>query len=759
MTIESPIATRLASLHRELAAVDPVMIPQAIADAAAELLDAATLVLAANGTTVEPLAAASDRPTAAAYLENTRRLTLPSLGTLGRVLATGQSFLVSGLAPSDLDAEPPDFAELLLEFGATSIVLVALGWPPEGVKELDTQVNPKPAGALALFRLEDQPGFDEVDVAIAEDLARAASASFHATASARHHAVRRGHAQNVYVADLLDALPLEAAVISQTGQLRATNRRWDEYATAAEFDGAGSTVGTPYLEMLVEAAVRHRSAGHLHAGISDVLAGNLPSFSTDYDSAGGNISRSYSLTVMPLGKARDGALITRTDVTMRKALERQLAQRATHDSLTGLPNRMLLQERLSHAVVRASRSGSLVAVLFCDLDQFKFVNDTLGHDVGDKVLIAVADRLRHACRATDSITRFGGDEFVVVAEDLTDLAGANAVAATLLDSLRNPFTIDEHELYFGVSIGVALAEGSSSMGQNAAAILLREADTAMYEAKRAGRNRVVVFRAELHEAAERALRLSTSLRAAMSQDQLTLEFQPQFDCSTGALLAAEAILRWNHPDLGRLPADEFLVEAEESGAIIELGLWTITAACAQAAVWASAAPPGFSIGVNLTLRQLTHPDLVDHIQAAVADNVIDARCLTLEISESALADDPHRMANTLGRLHATGVRLAIDNFGTGYSSLSYLQAFPVDELKVDRTFVVVLGENPRASAMVSGISGLAKALGFRLVADGVGNATQLKAVQAAGCDSYQGTAEPESAETFGVRLGRTPQSV
>jgi len=369
------------------------------------------------------------------------------------------------------------------------------------------------------------------------------------------------------------------------------------------------------------------------------------------------------------------------------------------------------------------------------------------------VLIAVADRLRLACRATDSITRFGGDEFVVVAEDLNDVSGANSVAATLLDSLRNPFTIDDQELYFGVSIGVAVAQGSPSLGSNSAAILLREADTAMYEAKRAGRNRVVVFRAELQQAAERALRLSTSLRAAMSQDQLTLEFQPQFDARTGVLLGAEALLRWEHPELGHIPADEFLAEAEESGTIIELGLWTIEAACAQAAAWVGHVSTGFSIGVNLTARQLTHPDLVDQVGEAIQSHGIAPHLLTLEIPEGALADDPHRMAGTLARLHALGVRLAIDNFGTGYSSLSYLQAFPVDELKVDRTFVVVLGENPRAAAMVSGISGLAKALGFRLVAEGVESEAQLAAVQSAGCDSYQGLGEPESATEFGVRLG------
>ncbi len=751
MPNDSPMTARLAQLGQALAGIDGADVPQAIADAAAEFFDASALVLAATGSTVEPLAAASRRPTAAAFLESTRRLTLPGRGsgTLGRVLATGEPFLVAELTPGDLNSEPPAVAEMLLEFGATSIVLVPLGL--FGTPSPDT--SSAGIGVLSLFRVGDQPGFDEVDLVIAGDLARAVSERFSSATAARHHETRRTNAQDVHIADVLDALPMEAAIVSASGQLRATNRKWDEYSTSAEFDGATTRTGTQYLEVLAAAAASHRGAGQILVGLSDVLNGDQSTFSTDYEPAGGSTSRNYSLTVMPLGNPVDGALITRTDITLRKSLERQLAQRATHDALTGLPNRLLLQERLSHAVLRAARSASLVAVLFCDLDQFKFVNDTLGHDVGDKVLIAVADRLRGACRATDGITRFGGDEFVVVAEDLTDISGAHAVAAMLLDSLRNPFEIDGHELYFGVSIGVAVTAGTADIQHDAAAVLLREADTAMYEAKRAGRNRVVVFRTELHEAVERALRVSTSLRAAMAQNQLQLEFQPKFDCATGLLTGAEAQLRWQHPDLGRLPADEFLIEAEESGAIIDLGAWELAAACDQVREWAAHLGENFSIGVNLTPRQLSHPDLIDVVTTAIKESGIEARRLTLEIPESALGDDPLRMASTLGRLHELGIRLAIDNFGTGYSSLSYLQAFPIDELKVDRSFVVVLGESPRASAMVSGISGLAKAMGFQLIADGIDTEAQLVAVRAAGCDGYQGITEPETAAVFAARLG------
>lgn len=738
---ESPMAARLAELARELGDVRATLVPQLLADRAAALLDASTLVASAAAGELEPLAAASDDPAAAAHLEHARLTSLPALGTVGRVLASGESELVVSLDGITLDAEPPAVANLLQELGATSVIVCPLGG--HGPDE-------RTIGLLALFRLAGQVPFDEVDHGIADALARAARRAFRAAADARHRDSRSEAAPEVYVSDLLDAVPLEAAVIGPDGTLRATNRRWDEYATAAEFDGAASGVGTAYLELLAGAARRHRGAGLLLSGIADVLKGDLPSFSTDYETAGGHLTRSYSMTVMPLGEAGEGAVITRTDVTMRKALERQLAQRATHDALTGLPNRMLLRERLSHAVVRAARAGSLVAVLFCDLDQFKFVNDTLGHDVGDRVLIAVAERLRAACRSTDSITRFGGDEFVVVAEDLKDIAGANAIAATLLDCLRNPFDIDDQELYFGVSIGVAVTEGLSTAGADAAAILLREADTAMYEAKRAGRNRVVVFRTELREAAERALRLTTSIRAAMTQDQFELRFRPQYDCHSGLLTGAESELFWNHPDLGLLPGSDFVVEAEESGVLADLGKWVVEAAAARLAEWEPELPESFSIGVNLAPRLVALPDLAEVVEAAVAK--LRPGRLTLEIPESALSDDPQRMSRTLARLRQTGVRLAIDNFGTGYSSLSYLQAFPVDELKVDRTFVVVVGDNHRASAMVSGISALARALGFRLVADGVESESQLTAVRAAGADAYQLAGDAEPAGTFLVRL-------
>ena len=500
--------------------------------------------------------------------------------------------------------------------------------------------------------------------------------------------------------------------------------------------------------MLRTASRNRPPAREALAGLEGVLGGRLSQFSMDYDASVEGDERFYGLSIAPLADRSGGAIVKHMDITWRKTLERQLSHRATHDALTGLPNRLLLHDRLTQALVRARRSARLVAVMFVDLDQFKAVNDTLGHAAGDQVLVAVSRRLVRACRASDSVTRFGGDEFVLVVEDVDSLDNVRRIAQRVIDSMTTPIVVDGCELYFGASIGVAVTGGETTAAASQVEGLLRDADTAMYRAKEAGRNTFVVFDPDMRARVANRLSLTTDLRHAIARDELRLLFQPQFDCADDAVMGAEALVRWAHPERGVVPPGEFIEAAEESGVIVEIGAWVLDEACRQAAAWQLLAPRGFAVHVNLSPRQLADANVVPLVRHTLARHGLAAERLGLEITEGALMDDPEAAARTLEQLGDLGVQISVDDFGTGYSSLAYLQRFPVDALKIDRFFVSRIAEDAKTAALVRGIVGLADALGLGTVAEGVETAEQQRALRELGCRGYQGylRARPGAAE-------------
>ncbi len=540
---------------------------------------------------------------------------------------------------------------------------------------------------------------------------------------------------------VIDALPGQLAIVDDHGRVVATNLGWEERChetsqpTGAWVD-AGP--GNDFVTLLRSASRTQPQAREALAGIEGVLAGRLTQFGMDYEAAAVGEERSYTMNVVPLRSGTAGIVVTHTDITWRKTLERQLSHRATHDALTGLPNRLLLGDRLTQALVRSRRSGRLVAVMFVDLDQFKAVNDTLGHAAGDQVLVAVSRRLMRACRASDSVTRFGGDEFVLVVEDVDSLDNVHRIAQRILDSMTTPIVVDGSELYFGASIGVAVSAGDAPSPDVHVEGLLRDADTAMYRAKEAGRNTFVVFDPDMRERVAARLALTTTLRHAVSRNELRLHFQPQFSCSGDDVVGAEALVRWQHPDRGMVPPLEFIEAAEESGIIVEIGAWVLDEACRQAAVWQGLADDGFTVHVNLSPRQLADANVVPLVRHTLARHGVAAHRLGLEITEGALMDDPEAAARTLEELHALGVQIAVDDFGTGYSSLAYLQRFPVNALKIDRFFVSRVLQETKTAALVRGIVGLADALGLATIAEGVETEEQRRAVEDLGCGSFQG---------------------
>jgi diguanylate cyclase (GGDEF)-like protein/PAS domain S-box-containing protein len=433
---------------------------------------------------------------------------------------------------------------------------------------------------------------------------------------------------------------------------------------------------------------------------------------------------------------RPASLILAHDVTERHALQERLAYQAFHDDLTGLPNRALLRDRIEHALASGCRDGSRVAVLFLDLDGFKVVNDSLGHAAGDELLAAVAARLQTCVRPGDSVARLGGDEFAVLLVEDRDDRAADVVASRALEAFRAPFDLDGRQVVVSASIGIA----TGSPVDATADTLLRDADAAMYAAKWSGSARAQRFEPSMHARALERLELSGDLRLALGRDELVVHYQPVVDLGTGEVEGIEALIRWDHPTRGLVPPISFVPLAEELGLIIPIGRWVLETACRQAARWIETGvlAPGVAVCVNVSARQLHDDALVQHVADALAVSGLDPASLVLEITETALVQDVEVASVRLAALKALGVRVAIDDFGAGYSSLDYLRRFPVDVLKIDKSFVDGVATGEQGRALVQAIVDLGTSLRLLLVAEGIEEEDQLAELQATGCTSGQG---------------------
>jgi len=438
------------------------------------------------------------------------------------------------------------------------------------------------------------------------------------------------------------------------------------------------------------------------------------------------------------------------DITARKHAEARLVYLANYDTLTDLPNRTLLAERLHRAIEEAEHNERLAAVLFIDLDRFKVINDTLGHDTGDELLKVVAARLASAVRPGDTVARYGGDEFVIVLANVAHVDDVTRVVDKVLGQLGPAITVGGRELFVTPSVGVTLYPLDDQRGE----ALLRNADTAMFQAKELGGNCYQFYTEELNARAQRRLALETSLRYALERNELILHYQPQVDVRTGVILGAEALLRWQHPDWGLVPPSEFISLAEETGLILPIGEWVLNEACQTARTWEEAGHRDLYVAVNLSGRQLTQSKLPEIIERALSEQGRERVRLEVEITESLLMQDLEQTAETLKALADLGVSISMDDFGTGYSSLSYLKRLPIDVLKIDKSFVRDITTDPNDAAIVQAIIAMAHSLGTRVMAEGVETAEQHAFLRRHQCDGMQGQyfSQPLNAEAFATLL-------
>lgn len=564
---------------------------------------------------------------------------------------------------------------------------------------------------------------------------RAAEERGRSTGDARFRALV-GHAADIV--SIVDARGVPSYI--SPGVERVLGYRPDEMLplgliTFAHPDDAGLVLG-------LFAAVQHRS-GH-----SDAAVVRFRHRDGSY--------RHLDATVTNLldNTAVRGIVVNARDVTEQAAAVRALEQQALHDALTGLPNRVLFRDRLAHALDRAHRQPAQVAILFLDLDNFKVVNDSLGHPAGDALLLATARRLEECLRHGDTVARFGGDEFIVLLEDVRNVEEALGLARRLLVCVEGPVSILGREVQTTASIGVALHQG----GDQGADDLLRDADTAMYRAKAAGRDRIAVFEPWMNVEALARLELEEELRRAISQQELRVVYQPIVELATGRVDRFEALVRWQHPARGLLLPDAFIPLAEETGLVLPLGQWVLAEACQQLRQWRAWFPdrPTLGLSVNLSVRQVQDPTLAELVGDVLSTTGLQAEDLQLEITESAVMPDQRVARTILRRLRDQGIRLALDDFGTGYSSLNYLRGFPTDVLKIARSFVTGMVREPRDAAIVAAIIDLGHALGMIVTAEGVRTKAQTQQLLAMGCDLGQGYdfARPLGAEAVPTFLAR-----
>ena len=484
------------------------------------------------------------------------------------------------------------------------------------------------------------------------------------------------------------------------------------------------------LSRLFDRGDRHLSGLEVAIPTSDGPFGILAAYRRD--------SRDFSREDSNFLKAIATALGTAIG---RHRVEERLSHVAQFDSITGLPNRRLFQDRLLQAMARARRRKSAIALIFLDLDGFKEINDTLGHKAGDRLLRVVGARLKHSLREGDTVARLGGDEFTVILEDLHDRDEATAVAHKVLGALAKPLTLEKQEFAVTASAGLTVYPEDTRNVET----LLKNADTAMYYAKDRGKNNLQSYTPLMTTLKRERVTLENQLRRALECNELFLQYQPQIDLQQGGIVGVEALARWQHPELGIVPPGRFIPLAEKSGLIVPIGRWALMTACAQGVVWQASAPP-VRIGVNVSARQF-RGDLFQTVVAALSSTGLDAQWLELELTESLLMEDPETARATLLKLKGLGVKIAIDDFGSGYSSLSYLRHFPIDRLKIDQSFIRDLVSSPDDAAIARAIIALGHNMNIRVVAEGVETAEQLAFLRDNGCDVVQGFlySEPVSA--------------
>lgn len=459
--------------------------------------------------------------------------------------------------------------------------------------------------------------------------------------------------------------------------------------------------------------------------------------------------RTWHFNAAPVGKLNDGrryVVSMAQDVSERNAAQQQIEFLAYHDALTRLPNRLLAKDHLEQAILVAERENTKVALLFVDLDKFKTINDSLGHVIGDGLLKSVSVRLRECLRDTDTLSRQGGDEFLIVLNNASDTESVTVVAEKILERMAEPFEIDHYELSISLSIGIAVYPDDGKDFDT----LLKQSDTAMYQAKESGRNTYRFHTDQMNIDAVEHLRIRNGLRHALEYGEFVLHYQPQISLADGAVIGAEALIRWNHPELGMVPPGRFISVAEDSGLIVPIGEWVLREACRQAVAWRKAGLPELLIAVNLSAVQFKRGDLEKSVTLALELSGLNPALLELELTESILIKDTEKVLATVRRLKSLGVKLSIDDFGTGYSSLSYLKRFNVDKLKIDQSFVRDMADDPNDATIVSAIIQMAKSLNLVTLAEGVEDERQLALLRLQHCDEAQGYhfARPMPADEF-----------
>jgi diguanylate cyclase (GGDEF)-like protein len=412
----------------------------------------------------------------------------------------------------------------------------------------------------------------------------------------------------------------------------------------------------------------------------------------------------------------------------------RLQHLATHDALTELPNRLLLDDRLSQAIAYAERRAGQIAVLVIDLDRFKMINDSLGHQGGDELLKAVASRLHATLRKSDTLARAGGDEFVLIADEIDGVADAEMVAQRVIGCFAQPFNILTIDIHAVASIGISVCPSDGAT----AAELLVHADAAMYHSKKIGGNAFSFFKPSMNVFGQQRLELENGLRRALAKGEFELHYQPKVDVGSGRISSTEALIRWRHPERGMVPPGDFIPLAEETGLILQIGEWVLREACKQARKWQVSGTPPVRVAINMSAQQFRQKNLVSVVQSALADANLEPTYLEIELTESAVMHNAGASAAILEQLSRIGVHISIDDFGTGYSSLSYLRRFPLDKLKIDRSFIKDVVANAEDAAIVHAIISLAHSLKLKVIAEGVETEQQLDFLRSLGCDQYQG---------------------